>query len=320
VLADGLSPLRNRARLVPNLVTTYDVMARSEKLTKELQPSRVLCLDEWPTSKALRQWLQAVDAKVTFFSAQAQNPDALHSRTTWLHGTVETLAGNLPRGAAPKGWLGRWLETDRKLRRRLAGALRNLDWMFEGQASALLPGFLPAPTPVFVANSMPVRDAEYFWPAGNRGHTLYFNRGANGIDGTLSTALGLAHGGAPVVLLTGDLALLHDTNGFLQARRLRGSLTIVLVNNNGGGIFEHLAVAKFDPPFEKFFATPQDADFAGLCAAYGAGHVRVKSWRHFATLLGTVPRRGVRVLELATDRKRDAAFRKELFARLAAGL
>ena len=115
------------------------------------------------------------------------------------------------------------------------------------------------------------------------------------------------------MLLTGDLALLHDTNGFLTVPKFRGSLTIVLINNDGGGIFEHLPVAQFNPPFEEFFATPQQADFQKLCSAYGVGHTVVKDWRHFAKLLVKLPARGVRVLELRTDRKRDAAFRGTLF-------
>ena len=161
---------------------------------------------------------------------------------------------------------------------------------------------------------MPVRDVEYFWEAGDRHHRLYFNRGANGIDGTLSTALGVAHGNRPAVLLSGDLALLHDTNGFLLRPKLHGSLTVVLINNCGGGIFEMLPVAKFDPPFEEFFATPQEVDFAKLCAAYGAEHVRVRDWTHFAGLVSKLPATGLRVLEVRADRKRDAALRHELFA------
>ncbi|MES1167925.1 MAG: thiamine pyrophosphate-dependent enzyme, partial [Oleiharenicola lentus] len=150
------------------------------------------------------------------------------------------------------------------------------------------------------------------------GQRIRFNRGANGIDGTLSTALGLAHGERrPTVLLTGDLALLHDTNGFLSVPKFRGGLTIVLINNNGGGIFEHLPVAQFNPPFEEFFATPQDIDFRKLCTTYGVDHVRVKSLAQLARLVATLPKTGVRVLEVRTDRKRDAAFRRQLFARVA---
>jgi 2-succinyl-5-enolpyruvyl-6-hydroxy-3-cyclohexene-1-carboxylate synthase len=162
---------------------------------------------------------------------------------------------------------------------------------------------------------MPVRDAEYFWPATGRRCEMAFNRGANGIDGTLSTALGVAHAaGRPAVLLTGDLALLHDTNGFLLRPKFRGSLTVVLINNRGGGIFEHLPVAQFEPPFEEFFATPQEADFGKLCSAYGVAHVPVRDWKHFIGLMSVLPTSGVRVLELRTDRKRDAATRKKLFA------
>ncbi len=316
VLADALSPLRHHAHLVPSLVTTYDLIARSASLTGQLRPDHVLCLHDWPTSKALRQWLQAEDVAVTLVSSHVQNPDALHNRTSLVRCHVEALIGAITAGAKPRGWLASWLDAERKLGRRLARAVAATEGRFEGRASALLPGLLPKGTPVFVANSMPVRDLEYFCPANRRGLAVHCNRGANGIDGTLSTALGVAHRNRPAVLLTGDLALLHDTNGFLSVPRFKGSLTIVLVNNDGGGIFGHLPVAQFEPPFEEFFATPQQADFRQLAAAYGCSHVLVRDWRHFAQLLGKLPARGVRVLELRTDRKRDAATRKEMFARV----
>jgi 2-succinyl-5-enolpyruvyl-6-hydroxy-3-cyclohexene-1-carboxylate synthase len=159
---------------------------------------------------------------------------------------------------------------------------------------------------------------EFYWPPNDRRFEMFCNRGANGIDGTLSTALGVAHGGRPAVLLTGDLALLHDTNGFLIRPKFRGSLTIVLINNRGGGIFEHLPVSQFDPPFEEFVATPQEADFAKLCSAYGVEHVVVNDWAHFIPLVSELPVAGVRVLELRTDRKKDVKTRERLFTEVAA--
>lgn len=318
VLADALSPLRNHARHVPELITAYDTIARSEPLRKQLQPAQVLCLHDWPVSKALRQWLGGADAAVTFLRTDGQNADALHGRTRVLHSQVEELAGQLQAGAKPHGWLAAWRRAGKSAAASLVRQLNALEWMFEGKAAGLLPGLLQKGTPVFVANSMPVRDLDFFWPCNDRGHAVHCNRGANGIDGTLSTALGVAHGAAPAVLLTGDLALLHDTNGFLVAQKLRGSLTIVLINNHGGGIFEHLPVAQFNPPFEEFFATPQAVDFRRLCPAYGIAHVVVKDWRHFARLLAKLPPRGVRVLEIRTDRKRDTAFRGRLLGTAAA--
>ena len=134
----------------------------------------------------------------------------------------------------------------------------------------------------------------------------------------LSTALGIAHGAKhPAVLLTGDLALLHDANGFLAGPKFKGSLTVVLINNDGGGIFGHLPVAAFNPPFEEFFATPQQVDFARLAAAHGVDYVRVRDQAQLSALLVKLPKRGVRVLEVRSDRRRDAAFRKELLNGLA---
>jgi len=224
-----------------------------------------------------------------------------------------------PDSCAP-GYREAWQRAETATRATLDAALATIadTDLFEPRAAWLLAKHLPARTPLFIANSMPVRDAEYFWPATTREHRIHFNRGANGVDGTLSTALGVAHGNErPAVLLTGDLALLHDTNGFLQSSRLRGSLTIVLINNNGGGIFESLPVAKFDPPFEKYFATPQNIDFAKLCATYGVEHTRIESWSQFTKLISALPARGVRVLEIRTDRKRDTARRKALLAQAA---
>ena len=314
VLAEGLSPLRNHAALNPLLIVNYNAVLRSPALAERLKPAAVLCLGEWPTSKQLRQWLQAGGWDTWLVADDAKNHDALHGRTRHLRCTVEALAAVFPSGRAePTAYTRDWLRADQAARQAFALRLSTLDSLFEGKASRLLSQQLPPETPLMIASSMPVRDVEFFWETNNRHGRPYFNRGANGIDGTLSTALGVAHGNRPAVLLTGDLALLHDTNGFLLRPRLRGSLTVVLINNHGGGIFEMLPVAKFDPPFEEFFATPQEVDFAKLCSAYGAEHVLVRDWFHFMELISTLPATGLRVLELWTDRKRDAAFRRELF-------
>lgn len=321
VLADGLSPLRNHHDKVPNLVTTYDVVLRNAAAAERLKPEVVLGLGAWPTSKVLRAWLQASDARTWLVSARPDNRDALHGRTQQWSLDLAALAALLPEGIDENGYQRMWSRYDQRARTALDARLGDAPGMFEGRAAWLLAQHLPGGTALFVANSMPVRDVEYFWAPNERGVRPFVNRGANGIDGTLSTALGVAHGEpAPAVLLTGDLALLHDTNGFLLRPKFRGSLTIVLINNRGGGIFEHLPVAQFDPPFEEFFATPQEADFAQLCAAYGVEHRLVTDWGQFTALISSLPPSGIRVLELRTDRKRDAATRKAMFAEIAATL
>lgn len=317
VLADALSPLRRYAADSGHVVAHYDAILRSTTHAVQLRPAQVICLGGWPTSKVLREWLQRADPETIIVTDRLDNLDALHLRTGFMRGGLAAWSASFTGKKRLPAYAKQWLEADRKVSRALGAEFGKIKELIEPHWVGVLARGLPAGTGCFIASSMPVRDAEYFWPANNRRQRIQFNRGANGIDGTLSTALGAAHGGPPAVLVTGDLALLHDTNGFLSAQKFKGSLTIVLINNNGGGIFEHLPVAQFNPPFEEFFATPQNIDFRKLCATYGVAHVTVKSVAHLASLVTKLPKSGLRVLELRTDRKRDAAFRKQLFTRLA---
>lgn len=321
VLADGLSPLRQHAPRFPHLVTTYDVILRHPATAERLRPEAVLCLGDWPTSKMLRGWLAGSDATVWLAASGTENRDALHLRTRQLAVSLPALAALLPAATDVNGYQRMWARYEERIRPALDARLGAEAAMFEPKAAWLLARHLPPGTPVFVANSMPARDVEHVWPAGDRRLRPLSNRGANGIDGTLSTALGIAHrAGQPAVLLTGDLSLLHDANGFLLRPRFGGGLTIVLINNRGGGIFEHLPVAAAGQAFEDFCATPQDTDFGALAVAHGVPFTAVRDWEHLVSLVSVLPPAGIRILEVRTDRKADAAGRKRLFAELAATL
>ncbi|MFH1497664.1 MAG: 2-succinyl-5-enolpyruvyl-6-hydroxy-3-cyclohexene-1-carboxylic-acid synthase [Verrucomicrobiota bacterium] len=313
VLADSLSPLREFAINGESVVTAYDAILRNEQVAAALAPEQVLCLGGWPISKVLRGWLEKHQPSITLVSPRGVNLDALHGRTRLV--VAPLAAVNAISGVAGGAYREAWSRAERAARMTLAEALdRAASGAFEGRAVWTLAQALPAGSALCVANSMPVRDLEYFWPLTGGGRRIHFSRGANGIDGTLSTALGVAHGGRPTVLLTGDLALLHDTNGFLARPELRGSLTIVLINNAGGGIFGHLPVSTFSGPFERFWATPQAVDFGKLCSAYGVEHVAVRDWEHLRELTTTLPESGLRVLEVRTERKADVVTRRALFA------
>ncbi len=319
ILADTLSPLRHAAKLNPHLITTYDAILRQATWAAELRPDQVIQLGPLPTSKVLRQWLERHNPRRWVVDTAGRNLDPLHGATTHLPLTMADLAATVTHlnpsdasvDSATYGNL--WLSLERKVRQRLDEALdQQTDW-FEGKVPWLMGRCLPPETAVVIANSMPIRDAEWFWPPNQRHLRIFCNRGANGIDGTLSTALGIAHRGVPTVLLTGDLALLHDTNGWLNLPRLQGHLTVVLINNQGGGIFEMLPIAQFDPPFEDFFATPQIVDWNRLCAAYGVNYERMKTWRQLQSRLTFLPTHGVRVLEVRSDRRVAAQQRQMLF-------
>ncbi len=311
VLAEGLSPVRNYADLNPYLISTYDLILRNQQLAKQLVPEIVIQVGELPTSKELRNWIDATQPRRWVIDNSNQNLDPLHGRTTHLRMSVEDIKAEEKKINFSSDYLQKWCDAEVKVRLIVDQTMGKIDEIIESKAAWLISQILPPETPLFIANSMPVRDVEYFWKPNNLGVRSYFNRGANGIDGTLSTALGIAHRHQSSVMLTGDLALLHDTNGFLIRNKFVGHLTIVLINNNGGGIFEMLPIAKFDPPFEEFFGTPQDIDFAQLCATYNVQHELITSWQQLQQRLNPLPTTGIRVLELQTNRKADAKWRQD---------
>ena len=344
VLAEGLSPVRNYADLNPYLISTYDLILRNQQLSQQLAPEIVIQIGEIPTSKQLRTWINTTQPKRWIIDPSDQNLDPLHGKTIHLRVSIEQLVQGVgDRGTGGQGewgtrgqgeqkrispplqgvspssspYLQMWCDAEAQVRSNVDQTMATMNELCESKAAWLLSQTLAPGTPLFIANSMPVRDVEFFWKPNNLGVRSHFNRGANGIDGTLSTALGIAHRHQSSVMLTGDLSLLHDTNGFLIRNKFVGHLTIVLINNNGGGIFEMLPIAQFDPPFEEFFATPQDIDFAQLCATYGVEHELITSWEKLQKKLNPLPSKGIRVLELRTNRKKDAKWRQDNLSKFA---
>lgn len=317
IIAEGLSPLRNYSALNSALVSTYDIILRNKARADSLVPENVIQLGPLPISKVLRQWLQKVQPERWLIGSQ-RNLDPLHGPTHFWATDVETLAGlarNKPLPDSLNPYNERWLAYEKTVREALDQQLANESLLVESKVVWLLSKYLPANTPLFIANSMPVRDVECFWQPNDRHIQPVFSRGANGIDGTLSTAMGLAHRNRATVLLAGDLAFLHDTNGLLNVPQLAGHLTVVLINNQGGGIFETLPISQFEPAFEKYFATPQQVDFSALCQTYGIEH-RAVSEAELVDRIRILPTCGIRVLEVKCDRKQSTRQRKALLTSL----
>jgi 2-succinyl-5-enolpyruvyl-6-hydroxy-3-cyclohexene-1-carboxylate synthase len=321
VLAEAISPIRNHSHLYDrNLVSTYDTILRNSAIAQKLKPDFVLRIGEMPTSKVLRQWLERHCVETWIVDECDRSLDSLHGKTRNILTSVSAFADSLenPSQTPDLMYCKAWENAETQVRGPIDRLLQDESNLFEGKAAWLLSQALPANTPLFIANSMPVRDLEYFWKPNDRTYQPYINRGANGIDGTLSTALGIAHRNQSTVMLTGDLSLLHDTNGFLIRSHFQGSLTIVLMNNNGGGIFGMLPIAQFNPPFEEFFSTPQNIKFEQLCKTYQIDYELIQDWDHLCDRLKTLPSQGIRVLEVTCDRVFDAKWRKENFGAIAA--
>jgi 2-succinyl-5-enolpyruvyl-6-hydroxy-3-cyclohexene-1-carboxylate synthase len=320
LLADPLSG----ARRGPAAIAHYDALLRDERLAAELRPQLVLRIGDLPTSKPLRAWLAGLDeAEQIVLDAEGawQDPAGVASVRIAANPRA-TLAALAPqhRDAGEPAWLARWRAADRTAAGAIAATLG--DELSEPRVAAELVDALPAEATLFTAASMPIRDLETFATANDGAPRILSNRGANGIDGTVAAALGAAAAGdGPVVLHVGDVALAYDLTALLSARRLGLDLTIVLVNNDGGGIFHFLPVAREGADFEQHVATPHGLDFAQAAALFGARHVLAAD---LATLRAELERVvdgvGVTIVEVRTEREANVALHRHVWDAVAAAL
>ena len=309
ILADGAGTLRGDLADSGRLVSAYDLILRDERQARALRPEAAVFVGPLPTSKVLRAWLKDADVVALQVNRPGENIDPTHGRWTRLDGTLTPSSERTKPNENPR--LAAWRKAQKSARAKLERIAR-VEWNFEGRIVTLLEEALGPDDRLFIGSSMPVRDLEWFYHPPGPGPEVLCNRGANGIDGTVSTALGASLDGRRTVLLCGDLTFLHDSNALLSAYGHAGDLTVVVVNNQGGGIFNHLAVAKEAKRFEQLWGTPQAADLGKLCAAHGVRHDLAETW---ADLARQLERRGkgVRVIEFRTDREADAAWRLKSF-------
>ncbi|HEU4701513.1 MAG TPA: 2-succinyl-5-enolpyruvyl-6-hydroxy-3-cyclohexene-1-carboxylic-acid synthase [Conexibacter sp.] len=319
LLADPLSG----ARRGPAAIAHYDALLRDERLAAELRPELVLRIGDLPTSKPLRTWLAGLDAEQVALDAEGawHDPAGVVSARIAANPRA-TLAALTPehRDAGEPAWLERWRDADRAAAGAIATTLG--DELSEPRVAAELVAALPREATLFTAASMPIRDLETFAAAREAPPRILANRGANGIDGTLAAALGAAAAGdGPVVLHIGDVALAYDLTALLSAARLRIDLVIVLVNNDGGGIFDFLPVAREGADFEQHVATPHGLDFAQAAAPFGATHVLAIGLGELrAELKRAVAGAGVTIIEVRTERAANVALHRRVWDAVAAAL
>lgn len=320
LLADGLSGLRGQPGL--HALAGYDLVLAQP--TAELRAPQVLRLGPLPASRRLQQWLSHVGGRQLLISeGDPRQLDPLGCVSgQWAEGLVAWVAAQDPglwQGSAAAANLAlqqRWQQADAAVQQLLDTELGLDAPLCEPALARQLSWLLPSGVPVMLANSSPVRDWESFAATAGAPRLMVGFRGASGIDGTLSSACGVADALGQAVLISGDLALLHDSNGWLWRPQLQGRLGIVLINNGGGGIFEQLPIRHGDGAssmdFERLFAMPQPVDTALLCAAHGVPHRSLAGLAGLGEALHWLLKQPLAVLELQTDRRADAVLRQRL--------
>jgi 2-succinyl-5-enolpyruvyl-6-hydroxy-3-cyclohexene-1-carboxylate synthase len=217
---------------------------------------------------------------------------------------------------APSCWLTTWQQQDQLVRETLQAKLQKFEPLFEGRVFSELADLLLEGTNLFVSNSMPVRDLDSFFWGSQQYVRILGNRGASGIDGIISTALGVSAASGkdePTVLVIGDLSFFHDLNGLLAAHLHHLNLTIVLINNDGGGIFSFLPQANYPEHFEQLFGTPMGLDFHPVVQMYGGRFQRIATWEEFRqAITNSLTNGGLHVIEVPTERTSNVEMHRQL--------
>ncbi len=310
LLADPLSGARHGPASIPR----YDLLLRDPRFTAGRVPELILRVGDLPTSKPLRTWLAGLPRtpQVAIDPEGAWQDPASVLSTSLAADPVATLTAAAPEQPLDPHWLAAWRAADDTaslaIEQRLASGLS------EPAVAHALADWLPPEGTLFVASSMPIRDVELYSGSHELAPRVLSNRGANGIDGTVSSAYGAAAtGDGPVVLLIGDVALAHDIGGLLAGRRLGLDLTVVLLNNDGGGIFHFLPVAGEEDAFEEHVATPHGLDFAHAARLYGCGFERPTDLDSLgAAIARSIHGGGTTIIEVLTDRAENLALHRQI--------
>lgn len=322
VLADPLSG----ARAGTAAVAHYDALLRDPAFAARHRPDVVLRIGDLPTSKPLRQWLASLDVPQIGSDAPGQWADPDGRLTRIAPRAIDALTWRLEDPAhavapAPDAWLEAWRAADATAAAAIEATLG--DALSEPRVAADVASRLADRGRLVVASSMPIRDLETFAPAFPFAPAVLSNRGANGIDGTLATAFGVAAlGDEPVVVLLGDVAFAYDLSALVCAKRHGLALTIVVLNNDGGGIFEFLPLAGIDrATFEEHVATPPGIDIADAARVYDCDHVAPSDLPAFHGALDTALRADrTTIIEVRTERAANVALHREVWAAVSAAI
>ncbi len=325
ILADGASQLRFGRHDKRMLFTHYDAYLKIGSFIETHKPDVILQFGGTVSSKGLELFLNEQNAFKVHINAAGKWNDP----SNYLRSVVQSDPGqfcelmneHLRKEKLERSLHG-WLVDFQKAEEQAASIRKDMidctESLFEGKILRATLEVIPEGSHVMISNSMPIRDLDYFVSVLEKDIHIHTNRGASGIDGINSTALGIAATTkSPVYLITGDLAFYHDLNGLIASRKYNIPLTVILINNNGGGIFELLPISGYRDIFNDYFLTPHDLQFESFVRAYGGIHKNITSWDDLkVSLQNTDKRQGLYVYEARTDARASTDMRKKYWEKV----
>ncbi|MGE7912600.1 2-succinyl-5-enolpyruvyl-6-hydroxy-3-cyclohexene-1-carboxylic-acid synthase [Lysinibacillus xylanilyticus] len=324
VIVESLSNMRSSVPddCLPYLITTYDAIMKSEDFKAIVAPDTVLRLGAQPVSKFIMQFITKTQPNA--YIVVDEDPmfrDSTGVSTHFVHASIGEWLTQLEisETALETEYLAEWQDANdialEYIEHYSDGAID------EGAMVSRLLKMIPSGSDIFVSSSMPVRDIDTFLMATPKDIQIVANRGTNGIDGVVSTAMGFSQGNnRETYLLIGDLAFLHDVNGLIASRYQECNLTIIVMNNDGGGIFSYLPQSKVEAHYEDLFGTPTALKFHDIAKMYDMDYIRVNDISELSVKFTTMKKRPMRLIEIFTNREENVYAHRALWNRINAGL
>lgn len=317
VLCDPLSNLRTEVpeQCIALCIDHYDALLKSDAFKEKVVPDTVIRFGAQPVAKPLSLYLKKVrPATVIAVDESPEFRDSLGVVTHHIQTSSETVMKIIvdkPKTSYTELWT---------MANEAASAITN---KYEGVAgdegifAKTLFEHLPTESDLVSGSSMPIRDVDTFFRKTDKDITIFANRGTNGIDGVVSTAFGIqAARKRPTWLLIGDLSFLHDVNGLIVTRFHEADLTIVIINNDGGGIFSYLPQADAGNHFEELFGTPTGLTFGHIAAMYDAQYAAIHTPEEFGMELDKAKEKPVRIIEVFTNRQANVKAHRDLWKQI----
>ena len=308
IIADPRSGTRVPNKLV---VAGADAILRDEDFSKRLRPDVVLRFGTLPASKVVNSWLLGSGANQVVITTTPSLTDPDRQCSLHIVSDIDELCAGLVSVHSKEfvrkrslSWLDKWVAAEDSAQKAINAALADEPGLTEPGVARAIYALVPEASHLVVSSSMPIRDVEWFGAPRN-GLRVHANRGANGIDGVVSTAVGVALATRqPITLLIGDIALLHDVNGLINLASRKIDLRIVVIDNNGGGIFSFLPQAQTldEAKFEKIFGTPHDANIKMLAQAH---QINTHELTNISDLAEVLSQRGPWLARAVTDRQEN---------------
>lgn len=318
ILADPLSQLRSGKHDKIGIIDGYDSILKDQDIVNELKPEIIIRFGPMPVSKPLMLMLKNnPDIVQVIVDPSEEYRDPTLNASYLINCENEIFCRELSirlEGNTSSSYYEKWKLCNEIFTEMVEHHLSQMDDVFEGKIVSELQKLLPNRSRIFVGNSMPIRDIDTFLRNSDKEIEVLANRGANGIDGIVSTALGASvDSKTPTFLLIGDLSFFHDLNGLLAAKLNQLNLTIILINNDGGGIFSFLPQSKEEKHFETLFGTPIGLDFSKVVTMYEGKYTKVNSWtKLYHYFAKDWFNKGLQVIEIETDRKTRVKIHREL--------